>query len=47
MITYEDFKKVEIRAGKILSVEKVPDTDKLLRLMVDFAELKEGAPAPR
>lgn len=41
MITYEEFKKVEIRAGKILSAEKVPDTDKLLRLSVDFAETKE------
>ncbi len=38
MITYEDFKKIEIRAGKILTAEKVPDTDKLLRLTVDFAE---------
>ncbi len=37
-ISLEDFKKVEIRAGKIVSAEKVPDTDKLLRLMVDFAE---------
>jgi len=38
MITYEEFKKVEIRAGKILSAEKIPDTDKLLKLMVDFGE---------
>lgn len=42
MITYEDFKKVEIRAGKILTAEKIPDTDKLLRLTVDFAEKKES-----
>lgn len=42
MITFEEFSKVEIRAGKILSAEKIPDTDKLLKLMVDFAE-----PAPR
>ena len=42
MISYDDFAKVEIRAGKILSAEKIPDTDKLLKLMVDFAE-----PAPR
>ncbi len=41
MITYDDFAKVEIKAGKILSAEKIADTDKLLRLMVDFAE---GAP---
>lgn len=41
MITYDDFKKVEIRAGKIVTAEKIPDTDKLLRLTVDFAETKE------
>lgn len=37
-ISYEDFKKVEIRVGLILSAEKIPDTDKLLKLSVDFAE---------
>ena len=37
-ISYDDFAKVEIRAGKILSAEKIPDTDKLLKLSVDFAE---------
>lgn len=56
MINYEDFKKVEIRAGKILSAEKIPDTDKLIKLSVDFAEtvevvLEDGSkiikPAPR
>jgi methionine--tRNA ligase beta chain len=41
MITYDEFKKVEIRAGRILSAEKIPDTDKLLKLMVDFAESEE------
>lgn len=43
MITYDDFKKVDIRAGKILSAEKVPETDKLLKLSVDFGEFKEVA----
>lgn len=56
MITYDEFKKVEIRAGRILSAEKIPDTDKLLKLSVDFAEqtetvLEDGSkvakPAPR
>ena len=42
MITFDEFAKVEIRAGKILSAEKIPDTDKLLKLSVDFAE-----PTPR
>ncbi|MSU56243.1 MAG: hypothetical protein EXS51_02975 [Candidatus Taylorbacteria bacterium] len=35
-INFDDFKKVEITVGKILSAEKVPETDKLLKLSVDF-----------
>lgn len=38
MISYEDFKKAEIKIGKIISAEKISDTDKLLLLKVDFAE---------
>lgn len=41
MISYDEFKKVEIRAGKILSAEKIPDTDKLLKLTVDIGEKEE------
>lgn len=41
MISYDDFAKVEIKAGKILSAEKIPDTDKLLKLSVDFGEISE------
>src|ERR1700761_2105001 len=37
-ITIEDFKKVHLAVGKILSAEKVPETDKLLKLMVDLGE---------
>ena len=40
MISFEDFKKLEIKIGQILSAEKVPETDKLLRLSVDFGEEK-------
>ncbi len=48
MITYDEFKKIEIRAGKILSAEKIPETDKLIKLAVDFAEKDElGNPKPR
>lgn len=47
MITYDDFEKVEIKAGKILSAEKVEKADKLLRLMVDFGEVEAvAAPVP-
>lgn len=35
-ISFDDFKKVEMTVGKILSAEKIPDTDKLLKLSVDF-----------
>jgi methionine--tRNA ligase beta chain len=37
-ITFDEFKKVEIRMGKILAAEKVADTDRLLKLQVDFGE---------
>jgi methionyl-tRNA synthetase len=40
-ITYNDFKKVEITIGKILSAEKIEKSEKLLKLSVDF---NEGAP---
>lgn len=38
MITIDDLNKVEVRIGTVLSAEKVPETDKLLRLMVDVGE---------
>ena len=38
MINIEDFKKINIVVGQILSAEKVPDTDKLLKLSVDLGE---------
>lgn len=40
MISIDDFKKLEIKIGRILSVEKVPETDKLLKLTVDMGEEK-------
>lgn len=41
-ISIDDFKKVEITLGKILSAEKIDGSDKLLKLQVDFKE--EGGP---
>ena len=35
-ISFDDFKKIEIRIGKILAAEKVEGSDKLLKLEVDF-----------
>jgi methionine--tRNA ligase beta chain len=36
MITFEEFKKLDIRIGKIVFAEKVAGADKLLRLEIDF-----------
>lgn len=36
MINIDKFHETEIVIGKILSAEKIPDTDKLLRLSVDM-----------
>lgn len=38
-IEFADFAKVSIRVGKIVSAERVPKSDKLLKLSVDFGPL--------
>ncbi|OGG59933.1 hypothetical protein A3C89_03260 [Candidatus Kaiserbacteria bacterium RIFCSPHIGHO2_02_FULL_50_50] len=37
-ITYDDFAKLNIRIGTIVSVETIEGADKLLKLMVDVGE---------
>ena len=39
-ITIEDFKKLDIRIGKILSAEAVEGSEKLLKLQVNFGEFQ-------
>ena len=41
-IQFEDFKKLDIRIGKILTAEKVEGSDKLLKLEVDFGVNEAG-----
>ncbi|MES2931752.1 MAG: hypothetical protein V4682_03610 [Patescibacteria group bacterium] len=41
-ISIEEFAKIEVKVGTVRSAELVPETDKLLRLSVDFNE--EGGP---
>jgi methionyl-tRNA synthetase len=41
-ITIDDFVKVELRVGEVLTAERVPKSDKLLRFTVDI-----GEPQPR
>ena len=37
-IEYEDFAKVDLRVGKVVSAEKVPKSRTLLKLIVDVGE---------
>jgi putative transcription antitermination factor YqgF len=37
-ISYNDFKKIEMKVGKILSAEVIPGSNKLYKLSVDFLE---------
>lgn len=42
LITIDDLVKVDLRVGTVLSAERVPKSDKLLKLAVDL-----GEPSPR
>jgi methionyl-tRNA synthetase len=37
-ITIDEFSKIDVQMGTVVSAERVPETDKLLRLMVNFGE---------
>ena len=38
-VKYEDFAKVDVRIGTILTVERLEKSEKLMKLEVDFGEL--------
>lgn len=40
MINFSEWKKLELRIGKILLVEKVENSDKLIKLQVDLGKEK-------
>jgi methionyl-tRNA synthetase len=40
-ITFEEFKKLDIRVGTVLSAEKIRGSDKLLKLEVDIGEKRQ------
>ncbi len=40
-VSYDEFKKMDMRVGTICEVESVPETDKLLKCMIDFGETEE------
>lgn len=40
IIPFKDWKKLDIRAGRILNIEDIPNADKLYKLEVDVGEEK-------
>ncbi len=36
MITFDEFKKVELKTARVLAAERVPDTDKLVKMQIDL-----------
>lgn len=42
-ISIDEFAKIDVKVGTVRSAEEVPETDKLLKLLVDFGE----EPGPR
>lgn len=40
MISYDDFKKLDLRVGTILEAERVDGSEKLLKLQVDLGDQK-------
>lgn len=41
-IQYDDFAKLDIRIGKVIAAEMVPDTDKLIKCTIDFGLKPSG-----
>lgn len=40
IITFDDFMKLDIRVGTIIEAEKVENSQKLLKLIIDFGDFK-------
>lgn len=40
MISFEEFKKADLRVGRVMTAERVSGSDKLLRLEVDLGDEK-------
>ena len=38
MISYDDFKKLDIKIGKIVEAEKIEGSEKLVKLIIDLGE---------
>ena len=43
VVSIEEFRKIDIRIGKVISVEEIPGSEKLYKLTVDFGSEKRQA----
>lgn len=41
-LTYDDFAKLDIRIGTVIAAELIPETDKLIKCMIDFGDPLAG-----
>jgi methionyl-tRNA synthetase len=44
-ISFADFEKIDLRIGKIIEATQVPDSKKLIKILVDFGSEKRQAVA--
>jgi methionyl-tRNA synthetase len=44
-ITFAEFQKIDLRIGKIIEATQVPDSKKLIKILVDFGSEKRQAVA--
>ena len=44
-ITFTDFEKIDLRIGKIIEATQIPDSKKLIKILVDFGSEKRQAVA--
>jgi methionine--tRNA ligase beta chain len=44
-ISFADFEKIDLRIGKIIEATQVPESKKLIRIMIDFGSEKRQAVA--
>ncbi len=42
-ITFSDFEKLDLRIGKVIEATQVPESKKLIRLLIDFGTEKRQA----
>ena len=43
MVSFDEFKKLDIRIGKIAAAEKIPESEKLVKLLIDLGDSSTGS----